>query len=116
MPATADRPGRSHTASWAKLQLGEPAGAASLLERARAITEGPEFDDLDRAAVLFQLGCCRLNLSEVANATSLLTLALELCDRSGRPCDRLRARALDWRSRCYQRRLQAMAVSLRNYQ
>jgi tetratricopeptide (TPR) repeat protein len=92
------------TGSWAKLQLGEPAAAAVLLERARAITEGGEFDDLDRAEVLFQLGCCRLNLSEVANATSLLTLALELCERSGRPCDRLRARALDWRSRCYQRR------------
>jgi tetratricopeptide (TPR) repeat protein len=30
--------------------------------------------------------------------------ASELCDRSGCRCDGLRARILDWRSRCYQRR------------
>jgi tetratricopeptide (TPR) repeat protein len=31
-----------------------------------------------------------------------LSLALELCERSGRPCDRLRAEILQWRSRSYQ--------------
>jgi tetratricopeptide (TPR) repeat protein len=89
--------------SWARMSLGELQPAVALLSRARALAEQADFDDVDRADVLFRLGCCRLNLSELANATSLLTLALELCDRSGRRCDALRARILDWRSRCYQR-------------
>ena len=90
--------------AWARMSLGELDDAVALLVRARALAEQPDFDDVDRAGVLFRLGCCRLNLSEVANATSLLTLALELCERSGRRCDALRARILDWRSRCYVRR------------
>jgi tetratricopeptide (TPR) repeat protein len=90
--------------SRARGALGDVREAVALLARARALTEQSDFDDLDRAEVLYRLGCCRLDLSEVANATALLTLALELCDRSGRRCDRLRARILDWRSRCYQRR------------
>jgi tetratricopeptide (TPR) repeat protein len=89
--------------SWARMCLGELGAAGSLLERARALTEREAFSDVDRAEVLYRLGCCRLNLSQVSNATALLTLALELCDRSSLPCDRLRARILDWRSRCYQR-------------
>jgi tetratricopeptide (TPR) repeat protein len=88
----------------ARMSLGELKPAVALLARARALAEQPEFDDLDRAEVLYRLGSCRLNLSDVANATALLTLALELCDRSGRRCDGLRARILEWRSRCYQRR------------
>jgi tetratricopeptide (TPR) repeat protein len=89
--------------SWARLSLGEAADAASLLERARALVERDSFSDVDRGDVLYRLGCCRLNLNQAANAAALFTLALELCDRSGLPCDRLRAQILDWRSRCYQR-------------
>jgi tetratricopeptide (TPR) repeat protein len=89
--------------SWARMSLGELDAALTLLDRARALTERPSFDDVDRAEVLYRLACCRLGLSQVANAVSLLTLALELCDRSSRGPDRLRARILDWRSRCYQR-------------
>jgi tetratricopeptide (TPR) repeat protein len=106
-PSRASRPRLALRAllaeSWARMSLGELQPAIALLSRARALAEQPDFDDVDRAEVLFRLGCCRLNLSEVANATSLLTLAIELCDRSGRRCDALRARILDWRSRCYQR-------------
>jgi tetratricopeptide (TPR) repeat protein len=89
--------------SWARMSLGEAADAASLLERARALAERDAFSDVDRGEVLYRLGCCRLNLNQAANAAALFTLALELCDRSGEACDRLRAQILDWRSRCYQR-------------
>lgn len=90
--------------SWARMSLGEIDDAVDLLERARALAERLSFTEVDRAEVLYRLGCCRFNLSAIANAISLFTLALELCDRSGLPCDRLRARILEWRSRCYQRR------------
>jgi tetratricopeptide (TPR) repeat protein len=90
--------------SWARMSLGEIEAATGLLERGRALAEQPAFSDVDRAEVLYRLGCCRFNRSSIANAISLLTLALELCEHSGLPCDRLRARALEWRSRCYQRR------------
>ena len=89
--------------AWARMSLGELDEAVQLLERARVLADRDPFTDLDRAEVFHQLGCCRLNLSQVGNAAALLTLALELCDRSGLPCDRLRAQILDWRSRCYQR-------------
>jgi tetratricopeptide (TPR) repeat protein len=88
--------------SWAHMSLGELDHAVALLERARTLAERPSFTDVDRAEALFRLGCCRLLLSNVANAASLLAVALELCDRSGRPCDLLRAHILDWRARCYQ--------------
>jgi len=53
--------------------------------------------------VLFRLGCCRLKLGAVPNALQLLTLALELCDRSEASSDRLRVDILRWRTRCYRR-------------
>ena len=65
-------------------------------------TESAPFTDAHRADVLYRLGCCRFKLSATANAVSLLTLALELCEGEGGN-DRLRANILDWRSRCYQR-------------
>ena len=74
-----------------------------MLEQARSIAEGPDCDDADRAAVFFELGRCRLALGSVANAVSLFTVALELCDRSALCSDRLRVKILDGRSRCYQR-------------
>ena len=86
------------------MSLGRIDDAIAVLERARALTERPPFGDVDRAEVLYRLGCCRFNLSSIANAVTLFTVALELCDRSGVDCDRLRAGILEWRSRCYQRR------------
>jgi tetratricopeptide (TPR) repeat protein len=89
--------------AWARMYLGEVKDAIRLLEQARALTEDPVFSDVDRADVLFRLGACRFNLNSTATAVSLLTQAIELADASELPCDRLRALALEWRSRCYQR-------------
>ncbi len=90
-------------ASWALAQSGEVKAALELLQRARAIADGPGSSDLDRAEVLFRLGVCRYQLSSISTALGLLGTALELADRSGLPCDRLRGDILDWRSRCYRR-------------
>lgn len=87
----------------ARSELGETGRALASLEQARSIAEGPDCDDADRAAVFFELGRCRLALGSVANAVSLFTVALELCDRSALCSDRLRVKILDGRSRCYQR-------------
>jgi tetratricopeptide (TPR) repeat protein len=89
--------------SWARMYLGELGHAIALLEHGRAIAEQSWFSDVERADALFRLGCCRYKLSEITTAVSLYTIALELCDRSGRPCDRLRAQILRWRSACYRR-------------
>jgi len=89
--------------AWDNLIAGEVEDALTKLQRARALSEGDTFDDGDRAEVLFRLGACRLHLGAVSNAVQLLTVALELCDRSGRPCDRLRNDILRWRTRSYRR-------------
>jgi len=88
--------------AWARMYMGEVRKAVSILERARALAEGPEFSDLERADVLYRLGCCRVKLSSFATATALLTEALTLAERSGLPCDRLRSHILEWRARCHQ--------------
>jgi tetratricopeptide (TPR) repeat protein len=82
---------------------GDVMRATMLLERARCISEHERFTDVDRARVIFQLGCCRFKLGLVPNAVQLFTAALELCDRSGEPADRLRIDALRWRTRSYRR-------------
>jgi len=53
--------------------------------------------------VLFRVGCCRYRISSIPTAVSLFDEALELAERSGLPCDILRARILAWRSRCRRR-------------
>ena len=53
--------------------------------------------------MLFRLGVCRYKLSSVSTAVGLFNEALELAERSGIPCDRLRSNILAWRSRCYRR-------------
>jgi tetratricopeptide (TPR) repeat protein len=88
--------------SWARMYLGEIREAINLLERARAIAESSLFSNVARAEALYRLGCCRWKLNSIATAVSLFTLALELCDSSDLPCDRLRSHILEWRSRCYQ--------------
>jgi tetratricopeptide (TPR) repeat protein len=88
--------------SWARLYLGDIETADAIAERARALSEGQGFSDLERAESLFRLGCCRFRLTRVTNAVSLFTLALRLAERSGIDGDRLRTQAFEWRSRCYQ--------------
>jgi len=86
--------------AWSLAELGRIRDAIELLLRARELSEGQQFDDVDRADVLFRLGVCRYKLASVASAVSLLDNALELAERSGLPCDLLRADILGWRSRC----------------
>ena len=89
--------------AWARQGNGEVRPAAGLLVRAMTIAEGQGFSDVDRADLLFRLGVCRYKLSSTATAVALFDEALQLAERSGRPCDRLRAEILNWRSRCRRR-------------
>lgn len=88
---------------WSLQELGQPREALEVLQVARELTERPEFSDVDRADVLFRLGCCRYRISSIPTAVALLDEALELAEGSGLPCDLLRARILAWRSRCRRR-------------
>ena len=88
--------------SWAQMYRGELDEALTLLKTAKHVAHRPGFNDLDRADVLFRIGCVRVKRGANSRAVNDLSLALELCDRSGRPCDRLRAEILQWRSRSYQ--------------
>jgi tetratricopeptide (TPR) repeat protein len=89
--------------SWARMYIGEMREALPLVTRARELAEDRVFSDVDRAEVLFRLGCCRYRLASVSTALALFNEALDLAERSGIPCDRLRSRIFGWRSRCYRR-------------
>jgi tetratricopeptide (TPR) repeat protein len=91
-----------HCETWARLYMGDVQTADAIADRARALSEGATFSDLDRAESLFRLGCCRLKLTRVTNAVSLFTLALRLGESGGIAGDRVRAQAFEWRARCYQ--------------
>lgn len=88
--------------SWASLTLGRVDDALAFAQRAHEVAAAPGFTEVDRAEALYHLGCCRFKRAESAKATSLFTVALQICDESRLPCDRLRAHVLEWRSRCYQ--------------
>ncbi len=88
---------------WALMQRGDVREAIEVLQVARELTELPQFSDVDRAEVLYRLGACRYKLSSIATAVALLDEALDLADRSGHPCDLLRAQILGWRARCRRR-------------
>ena len=77
--------------------------AITLLEQARLISESASFSDVERAEILFRLGIARYKLSSISTAVGLFNAALELAERSGLPCDQLRANILEARSRCYRR-------------
>ena len=95
---------RAHAGSGlAKMRTGEHRAAVELLNEARSITEAESFSDVERADVLFWLGCCRYQLTSVQTALALFNEALGLAERSGLPCDALKANILSWRSRCWQR-------------
>jgi tetratricopeptide (TPR) repeat protein len=89
--------------AYARMRTGEVREAMELLVRAREISEGPDFSDVERAEVLFRLGCARHLLSSNQTALNLFNEALALAEGSGLPCDRLRSEILNWRSRCYRR-------------
>jgi tetratricopeptide (TPR) repeat protein len=89
--------------AWARMPHAELRPALDLLIRARELAEQPGFSDVERADVLYRMGVCRYKLTSINTAQSLLTQALELADRSGVPCDRLRSHILEWRSRCSRR-------------
>jgi len=89
--------------AWARVQNGEVRVAIEMLDRARSLSEGPSFSDLDRAQCLFRLGVARYLISSIATAMALFGEALALADRSELPSDMLRANILTWRSRGYRR-------------
>jgi tetratricopeptide (TPR) repeat protein len=89
--------------SWAHMYRGELDEALTMLQTAKAVSHRPGFDDVDRAEVLCRIGAVRVKRGSISRAVNDLSLALQLCDRSGRNCDRLRVEIYDWRSRCYQR-------------
>src|SRR4051795_6432431 len=87
-----------------RMREGEVREAIQLLDRARALAEGPEFSDVERADILFRLGMARYKLSSVQTAINLFDEALKLAERDSLPSDHLRSNILAWRSRCYRRR------------
>jgi tetratricopeptide (TPR) repeat protein len=87
--------------SWAEMYLGRLDDAGELLRQAEAIVSSPRFDAADRAEVVFRQGCVALKHSDVADAASLFTRALQTNDASPLPSARLEARAREWRARCY---------------
>ena len=89
--------------SWARMSQGELRPALDQLVRARELAEQQGFSDVERADVLYRMGVCRYKLSSINSALLLLNEAMELAQRSGLPCDRLRADILEWRSRCSRR-------------
>jgi tetratricopeptide (TPR) repeat protein len=96
--------------AWALQQHGDVTTAIELLQRAREAAERSEFSDVDRADLLFRLGVCRYKLSSTGTAVALFDEALTLAERSGLPCDLLRADILGWRSRCHRRQRDYVAA------
>jgi tetratricopeptide (TPR) repeat protein len=87
-----------------RMRRGEVREAIALLERARALSEGASFSDVERADVIFRLGVARYKLNSMQTAIGLFDEALKLAERSEIPSDQLRSSIFAWRSRCYRRR------------
>jgi len=87
-----------------RMRRGEVREAIALLERARGLSEGTAFSDVERSDVLFRLGVARYKLNSIQTAIGLFDEALKLAERSELPSDQLRSNILAWRSRCYRRR------------
>src|SRR5437870_100018 len=87
-----------------RLRRGEVREAIALLERARGLSEGSGFSDVERGDVIFRLGVGRHKLNSIQTAIGLFDEALSLAERSEIPSDHLRSNILAWRSRCYRRR------------
>ena len=89
--------------AWARMQEGDPRRGVELLTEARSLAESDAFSDLDRADIVFRLGACRFKVASTGTAIALFGEALSLAERSGLPCDVLRADIFQWRSRCHRR-------------
>src|ERR687888_9041 len=63
-----------------RVRRGEVREAIALLERARVLTEGTTFSDVERADVLFRLGVARYKLNSIQTAIGLFDEALELAE------------------------------------
>jgi tetratricopeptide (TPR) repeat protein len=87
-----------------RIRRGEVREAIALLERARELSEGSGFSDIERADVLFRLGVARYKLNSIQTAIGLFDEALKLAERSEIGSDQLSSNVLAWRSRCYRRR------------
>jgi tetratricopeptide (TPR) repeat protein len=87
-----------------RMRAGEVREAIALLERARALSEGTSFSDVERGDVLFRLGVARYKLNSIQTSIGLFDEALKVAERSEIPSDQLRSNILAWRSRCYRRR------------
>ena len=85
----------------AKMRIGDHRAALGLFNEARAISEAESFSDVERADVLLRLGGCRVQLNSIQTALGLLNEAFALAERSGQPCDALKANILSWRARCW---------------
>src|SRR5919197_1333311 len=66
-----------------RVRRGEVREAIALLERARALSEGETFSDVERADVLFRLGVARYKLNSIQTALGLFNEALNLAEREG---------------------------------
>lgn len=88
---------------WARMQNGDIRGGIEVLQVARELTELVQFSDIERADVLFRLGCCRYKLSSISSAIGLFDEALALCERAELPADMLASQLYAWRSRCRRR-------------
>lgn len=88
---------------WAKMYEGELRTALDRFEKARELAAAPGMGPLELAETLFRLACCRYKLSSIALAIGLYDQALDIAEKSGLPCDRLRVDILGWRSRCHRR-------------
>src|SRR5262245_17093196 len=80
--------------AWARRHQGEMREALELIARARTLSEGEQFSDIDRAEVLYRLGVCRYKLSSIATAISLFNEAYAIAEESELPCDLLRSNIL----------------------
>jgi tetratricopeptide (TPR) repeat protein len=87
-----------------RMRVGDVREAIALLERARALSEGTSFSDVERGDVLFLLGVARYKLNSIQTSIALFDEALKVAERSEIPSDQLRSNILAWRSRCYRRR------------
>jgi len=85
----------------AKMRISDHRAALALFSEARVISEAESFSDVERADVLLRLGGCRVQLNSIQTALGLLNESLGLAERSGMPCDALKANILSWRARCW---------------
>ena len=87
----------------ARARLGDVRRAIELLERARDLSEGPGFSDLERAEVLFRLGVVPLPALEHRDRDRPPQRGADARRALGAAVRRLRSNILHWRSRCYRR-------------